>query len=70
MTGIAGHNFVYVFDGTELIPRAVQLGEANDEYACVVNGLSAGEQLVTEMTPQHLEKLQETLADDLALANR
>ncbi len=70
VTGIAGHNFVYVFDGTELIPRAVQLGEANDEYACVVNGLSAGEQLVTEMTPQHLEKLQETLADDLALANR
>ncbi len=70
VTGVAGHNFVYVFDGTELIPRAVELGEANDGYVCVVDGLAAGEQLVTEMTAQHLEKLEATLASDLAIADR
>lgn len=66
VTGIAGHNFVYVFDGTELVPRAVELGDASDDYVCVVSGLSIGEQLVTEMTPQHLENLEQTLAADLA----
>lgn len=70
VTGIAGHNFVYVFDGTELVPRAVELGEANDNYVCVVDGLSVGEQLVTKMTPQHLKKLEDTLAAELAIANR
>lgn len=66
VTGIAGRNFVYVFDGVELVPRAIELGEANDEFVCVVDGLSPGEQLVTEMTSQHREQLEETLAYELA----
>lgn len=65
VTGIAGHNFVYVFNGRELVPRKVELGEANDLSVCVAGGLSVGEQLVTEMTSQHEIALRETLARDL-----
>ncbi len=65
VTGIAGHNFVYVFDGRELVPRKVELGETNDLSVCVTAGLSLGEQLVTEMTPQHQAALRETLTTDL-----
>ena len=68
MTGVAGHNFVYVFDGTELLPRRVELGEANAESVCVISGLSVGEQLVTEMTPQHRAMLEATLAADLGIS--
>ena len=66
VTGIAGHNFVYVFNGRELVPRKVELGEANDLSVCVAEGLSVGEQLVTEMTSQHEVALRETLASDLS----
>ena len=65
VTGIAGHNFVYVFNGRELVPRKVELGETNDLSVCVEAGLSAGEQLVTAMTPQHETALRATLTKDL-----
>ncbi|MCP4174848.1 MAG: HlyD family efflux transporter periplasmic adaptor subunit [Fuerstiella sp.] len=65
VTGIAGHNFVYVFNGRELVPRKVELGEANDLSVCVETGLSVGEKLVTEMTPQHELALRGTLTRDL-----
>ncbi len=66
VTGVAGENFLYVFDGKELVPRKVALGEANEENVCVLSGLSAGEQLVTDMTPQHKASLQATLGRSLA----
>ena len=66
VTGIAGHNFVYVFNGRELVPRKVDLGEANEQSVCVTAGLSVGEQLVTAMTPQHQTALRVTLAADLS----
>ncbi|MEO2026140.1 MAG: HlyD family efflux transporter periplasmic adaptor subunit, partial [Fuerstiella sp.] len=66
VTGIAGHNFVYVFNGRELVARKVDLGEANELSVCVAAGLSVGEQLVTEMTPQHQAALRETLSTDLS----
>ncbi len=69
VTGVAGENFLYVFNGRELVPRKVELGEANDEFVCVVSGLSAGEQLVTDMTPQHKESLLQTLQDSLTEEN-
>ena len=69
VTGVAGENFLYVFNGKELVPRKVDLGEANDEYVCVVSGLSAGEKLVTDMTPQHKAALEATLAASLAADN-
>ena len=69
VTGIAGHNFVYVYDGNEMVPRKVQLGDANEETVCVISGLNAGEQLVTEMTPQHKESLQRALRMDLRAAD-
>lgn len=62
VTGVAGDNFVYVFDGKELVPRKVILGVANEEFACVEDGLLEGDQLVTEMTPQHQESLRAVLA--------
>ena len=65
VTGIAGHNFVYVFNGRELVPRKVELGEANDLSVCVEKGLSVGEQLVTAMTPQQELALRRTLTSDL-----
>ncbi len=65
VTGIAGHNFVYVFNGRELLPRKVELGEANEQSVRVTGGLSVGEQLVTAMTSQHQAALRETLATDL-----
>ena len=69
VAGIAGHNFVYVYDGREMTPRKVQLGDANSESVCVLSGLATGEQLVTEMTEQHRESLEETLASDLHAAD-
>lgn len=65
VTGIAGENWVYVFDGKELVPRKVQLGAANEEMVCVVDGLFEGEPLVTEMTQQHKESLRATLSASL-----
>lgn len=65
VTGVAGRNFVYVFDGRELIPRQVELGDASDENVCVISGLNVGEQLVTVMTEQHEAKLLKTLQDSL-----
>lgn len=62
VTGVAGENFVYVFDGKELVPRKVHLGLADEKFACVEDGLLEGEQLVTEMTPQHQESLRAVLA--------
>ena len=66
VTGFAGHNFVYVFNGRELVPRKVELGEANDLFVCVEAGLSVGEQLVTDMTSQHEAVLRDTVARDLS----
>ncbi|MEZ6130006.1 MAG: HlyD family efflux transporter periplasmic adaptor subunit [Planctomycetaceae bacterium] len=68
IAGIAGHNFVYVFDGRELVPRRIQLGEANTETVCVTAGLEVGEHLVTEMTPQHRQQLEDTVARGLDIA--
>ena len=65
ITGVAGHNFVYVFDGKELVSRKVVLGDANEESVCVVSGIQPGEKLVTTMTPQHRESLRKTLVEDL-----
>ena len=62
VTGVAGENFVYVFDGKELVPRKVSLGAASPDFVCVEAGLFEGDQLVTEMTPQHQESLREILA--------
>ena len=70
VTGIAGHNFVYVYDGHEMVPRKVRLGDATEESVCVISGLTAGEQLVTEMTPQHRESLEQELAADLQASSR
>lgn len=67
--GIAGCNFVYVFDGYELVPREVDLGAANDEFVCVKSGLEEGDQLVTEMLPQHEETLFEKVTKDLLRLN-
>ena len=65
VTGVAGENWVYVFDGKELVPRRVQLGAANEEMVCVIDGLFEGERLVTEMTQQHKESLRATLSASL-----
>lgn len=68
ITGVAGHNFVFVMEGGELVSRQIQLGEANGESVCVTSGLQAGDRLVTEMTAQHRQKLQDTLAAELQLS--
>lgn len=65
VTGVAGQNFVYVFENHELVPRKLQLGQANDSLVCVENGLQPGEQLVTSMTPQHKEALDKELLEAL-----
>ncbi|MCA9084145.1 MAG: HlyD family efflux transporter periplasmic adaptor subunit [Planctomycetaceae bacterium] len=67
VTGAAGHNFVYVFDGRQLVPRRVELGEANETSVCVKEGLQCGDRLVTTMTPQHREALLKTLRVDLGI---
>ena len=69
VTGVAGENFLYVFNGKELVPRKVRLGEANDENVCVLSGLSIGEQLVTHMTSQHKASLQACLKESLSAEN-
>lgn len=69
VTAIAGLSYVYVFEDGELEPRQVQLGEANEEFVCVLSGLSENERLVTEMTSQHHEKLQKMLTQNLAQAS-
>ena len=69
ITGVAGQNFVYAFNGTELQPRQIQLGTANEDSVCVTSGLAAGDQLVTEMTHQHKEALEATLGDHLTELN-
>lgn len=70
ITGVAGHNFVFVLEDGELVPRQIELGDANSESVCVTSGLKTGDRLVTDMTPQHRQKLQDTLAADLQLASR
>jgi HlyD family secretion protein len=70
VVGIAGRNFVWVYDGRELVAREVELGEANSERVCVVSGLQVGEQLAVHMSPQHRASLEETLAGELGLAAR
>ncbi|MEQ9411002.1 MAG: HlyD family efflux transporter periplasmic adaptor subunit [Fuerstiella sp.] len=67
ITGLAGHNFVYVYNGDSLESRKVELGEANDEYVCVTAGLEAGDQLVTDMLPAHKQALDRELRRDLGL---
>lgn len=67
ITGVAGHNFVFVLEDNELVPRKVELGAANDRQVCIQSGLQQGDQLVTAMTEQHQKRLQETLAQDLGL---
>lgn len=66
VTGLAGSNFVYVFEDHELVPRSIDLGTANDKFVCVENGLQPGEQLVTSMTTQHKKTLDEKLAASLS----
>lgn len=68
VTGIAGHNFVFVMEDNELVPRKVELGQANATQVCIQSGLNEGDQLVTSMTEQHQKRLQETLAKDLGVA--
>ncbi|GAB5441663.1 MAG: hypothetical protein Fues2KO_20120 [Fuerstiella sp.] len=67
ITGVAGHNFVYVYEDNELKPRALELGAANEDYVCVVDGLQAGDTLVTGMLEQHKKALDEELREDLGL---
>lgn len=63
--GIAGCCYVYVFDGRELVARRVELGAANEESVCVESGLAAGDQLVTEMLPEHEAALFEQVTGQL-----
>ena len=65
IVGIAGKNFVWVYDGKELVPREIDLGETNEELACVTSGLQPGEQIAVSMTSQHRESLEETLTEHL-----
>ena len=65
VTGVAGQNFVYVFENHELVPRQLSLGQANESFVCVEDGLRPGEQLVTSMTPQHKEALDKELLEAL-----
>ncbi len=69
VTGVAGHNFVFVYDGRELKSRKVELGDANAESVLVVDGLKSGEQLVTSMLPAHEKALHEELARDLGVVH-
>lgn len=68
ITGVAGHNFVYVYEDNELKPRSLQLGTANEDFVCVVEGLQPGETLVTGMLPEHKESLDAELRSELGLA--
>ncbi|MEZ6122639.1 MAG: HlyD family efflux transporter periplasmic adaptor subunit [Planctomycetaceae bacterium] len=70
VTGIAGHNFVFVFDGHDLQSRPVELGQANESSVCIVAGLSSGEQVVTAMTDQHRKKLEDVLEQELRLGQQ
>lgn len=65
ITGVAGQNFVYVFENHELVPRRLELGQANEKFVCVDSGLKPGEQLVTSMTEQHEDALEQQLVEAL-----
>lgn len=67
VTASSGHNLVFVIDEGELVVRNIELGEANDDYACVVDGLEDGDKLVTEMLPAHKERLQAELCEELGV---
>ncbi|MEP3480370.1 MAG: HlyD family efflux transporter periplasmic adaptor subunit [Fuerstiella sp.] len=67
VTGVSGHNFVFVLDDGELVSRKVQLGQANQEQVCIEGGLVEGDKLVTSMTEQHQKRLFDTLSDDLGV---
>ena len=57
--GMAGQNFVWVFEGTELVPRAVALGDANDQIVCVTAGLEEGDRIAVSLTEQQRASLQQ-----------
>lgn len=67
VTGVSGHNFVFVLDNGELVSRKVQLGQANQDQVCIESGLVEGDKLVTSMTEQHQQRLFDTLAADLGV---
>ena len=67
ITGVAGHNFVYVYEDSELKARPVDLGTANEESVIVSGGLEFGEQLVSGMLPEHKVALDAKLREDLGI---
>lgn len=67
VTGVAGHNFVFVLDNDELVSRKVELGQANQNQVCIKSGLVEGDKLVTSMTEQHQKRLFDTLSADLGI---
>lgn len=67
ITGVSGHNFVFVMENNELVSRKVELGMANQEQVCIKSGLVEGDKLVTSTTEQHQKRLFDTLTADLGL---
>lgn len=67
VTGVAGHNFVFVLEDDELVSRRVQLGSANENQVCIQDGLFEGDKLVTSMTEQHQKRLFDALSADLGV---
>lgn len=68
VTGVSGHNFVFVLENDELVSRKVELGTRNDQQVCIKAGLVEGDKLVTSMTEQHQKRLFDALTDDLGIA--
>lgn len=66
----SGLSFVWLLQGADLVPRAVQLGEATDREVQVVAGLAAGDRIVVNMTAQQLAALQQHLYEQLSVAQR
>ncbi|MCA9037130.1 MAG: HlyD family efflux transporter periplasmic adaptor subunit [Planctomycetaceae bacterium] len=59
VVGVGGRNFVWLYEDAGLQPRAIQVGESNDEAVCVTAGLREGDRIAVQLTPQQRSGLQE-----------
>lgn len=70
VVGAAGVNFVWLMRGADLVPQAVEPGEATATEVQVRSGLKFGDRIAINLTPQQLAALQKHVYDQLELASR